>query len=231
MVAIDAYLDHLISALQEEFGPRLVYVGLQGSYLRGEADEKSDIDAMVVLDELTVNDLSAYRGILMRMGNYDLSCGFVCGRAELANWNPLEICHLVHTTRDCYGSLQRLVPPYTREDEKNFILFGLNNLYHALCHGYVHNCMEQNAAGLGAAYKQVFFLLQNIYYLQTGTFPATKRELTGCLEGKDKEILEHSLKFKTTPPDDLDRAFAALFDWCQNAIVQFQSGNGTKIGR
>lgn len=231
MIAIDAYLDRLVSELQKEFGPRLAYVGLQGSYLRNEADEKSDIDAMVVLDELTISDLSVYRNILMRMGHYDLSCGFLCGRVELANWNPLEICHLVHTTRDCYGSLQKLVPPYTREDEKNFVLFGLNNLYHALCHCYVHESMEQNIAGLCAAYKQVFFLLQNICYLQTGAFPATKRELLCRLQGKDKEILEQCIKFKIAPSDDFDRAFAALFGWCQNAIMQFKSDNDTGTGR
>ena len=231
MIAIDDYLNRLVSALQAEFGPRLVYVGLQGSYLRGDADENSDIDAMVVLDGLTVNDLSAYRGILMRMGHYDLSCGFLCGKAELANWNPLEICHLVHTTQDCYGSLQELVPPYTREDEKNFVLFGLNNLYHALCHGYVHENMEQKIAGLCAAYKQVFFLLQNMCYLRTGVFPSTKCELLCLLGGKDKEILEQCIKFKTAPPDDFDRAFQDLFGWCQNAIVQFKAGDSMGIIR
>ena len=225
MIAIDAYLERLISELQTEFGPRLAYVGLQGSYLRSEAHEQSDIDVMVVLDELTASDLCSYRGILMRIGHYDLSCGFLCGRAELANWNPLEICHLVHTTRDCYGSLQKLVPPYTREDEKNFILFGLNNLYHALCHRYVHASAQQNIAGIREAYKQVFFLLQNICYFQTGVFPTTKQELIGRLEGKDKEIFEHCLKFQAAPPDDFELAFSALFGWCQNAIVHVKTSD------
>ena len=42
MVNIQAYLQALITALRRAYGERLVYVGLQGSYLRGEAGEDSD---------------------------------------------------------------------------------------------------------------------------------------------------------------------------------------------
>ena len=58
------YLARLTARLTEAFGARLIYVGLQGSYLRGEAGPDSDIDAMVVLDRLTPADLDAYRRII-----------------------------------------------------------------------------------------------------------------------------------------------------------------------
>ena len=35
MLNIENYLSRLLTLLQQNFGPRLVYVGLQGSYLRG----------------------------------------------------------------------------------------------------------------------------------------------------------------------------------------------------
>ena len=41
---INNYLEKLILQCKESFGGRLVYVGLQGSWLRGEATENSDID-------------------------------------------------------------------------------------------------------------------------------------------------------------------------------------------
>ena len=47
------YLPALIAQLRRNFGPRLRYVGLQGSYLRGEATEDSDLDVMVVLSRLS----------------------------------------------------------------------------------------------------------------------------------------------------------------------------------
>ena len=46
----DAYISSLIVLLKEAFQDRLLYVGLQGSYLRGEATGHSDIDVMVVID-------------------------------------------------------------------------------------------------------------------------------------------------------------------------------------
>ena len=54
MFDLDGYLDHLISSCRAAFGKRLLYVGLQGSYLRGEAHEGSDIDVMVILDRFSV---------------------------------------------------------------------------------------------------------------------------------------------------------------------------------
>ena len=35
MLDLSAYLADLIARLRAQFGPRLLYVGLQGSYLRG----------------------------------------------------------------------------------------------------------------------------------------------------------------------------------------------------
>ena len=58
---VEAYISQLIVLLRQEYGARLLYVGLQGSYLRNEATETSDIDLMVVVDGLSVADLDRYR--------------------------------------------------------------------------------------------------------------------------------------------------------------------------
>ena len=49
MFDLDSYLNDLISNCRSAFGERLLYIGLQGSYLRGEAHENRDIDAMIWL--------------------------------------------------------------------------------------------------------------------------------------------------------------------------------------
>ena len=56
MIDIERYLFTLIERLTVCFGSRLLYIGLQGSYLRGEATEESDIDIMAVIDGLSVSD-------------------------------------------------------------------------------------------------------------------------------------------------------------------------------
>ena len=53
MQNITQYIDEMIADLHNTFGTRLCYVGLQGSYLRGEAHDGSDLDLMVVIDALT----------------------------------------------------------------------------------------------------------------------------------------------------------------------------------
>ena len=218
MFELEKYISNLVSLLKDRFGERLLYVGLQGSYLRDEADENSDIDIMVIIDNMTVQDMDNYKNALACVGYSEKSCGFICGRSEMANWNPLEICQLLHTTKDLHGKLVNFVPSYTVEDEKNYIKLSLGNLFHELCHRYIHSDREKNIAWLPLTYKSVFFIIQNIYYLDKGTFIATKRELIKHLENKDKEVMEMTIKLKDNTEYDFDYAFDVLFTWCQNAI-------------
>ena len=52
MIDISAWMNNFLQVLTERFGQRVWFVGLQGSYGRGEATEGSDIDAVVILDRL-----------------------------------------------------------------------------------------------------------------------------------------------------------------------------------
>lgn len=209
------YLARLTRLLKERFGPRLAYVGLQGSYLRNEAAEHSDIDIMVVVDGLSVRDLDTYRAVIASLEDPEKSCGFICSTADLANWNPLEICHLLHCTKDYYGTLSTLVPAWSRKDARNFVKLSINNLYHALCHRYLHASRERNEAALPYTYKSVFFILQNLHYLRTGTFLQTKALALELLSGHDKLVLQTAMEFDR----DFDDAFALLFHWCQDTLA------------
>ncbi len=220
MFRIEDYLDSLTLKLKNSFGERLTYIGLQGSYLRNEATSDSDIDIMAVIDKLTVEDLKVYQEILISMGNFDKSCGFICGKDDLKNWNPLEICHLLHTTKDHYGTLKNLVPSYSDEDERNFIKLSLNNLFHELCHRYIHADKKYNISKLPITCKSVFFILQNIHYLNSGDFVKTKQELLKCVQGEDKAVLELSMSLHNNSDYDFDKAFSILFSWCQNSIIK-----------
>lgn len=219
MIAIDQYLKTLTAQLKAAFGDRLLYVGLQGSYARGEATEASDIDVMVLLEGLTVPDLDHYQRILLAVGNFRQSCGFLCGREEMAHWNRLELCHLLHTTTDYYGTLAGFLPPYRREDVENYVRLSLGNLFHELCHRYVHADRETNVAALPQTYKEVFFLLQNLHYLDTGTFLPTKKALLAALEDpEDRLVLEQAMALAQGADYAFPAAFARLFSWCQRKL-------------
>lgn len=220
MIRIEEYIDELTDILADAFGERLVYIGLQGSYLRNEATENSDIDIMAVIDDISVEDLDTYRQALVSIGNFDKSCGFICGRADLSHWNPLELCHLLNTTKDYYGELKNLVPAYTMEDERNYVKFSLNNLYHEICHRYIHADREHNISRLPVTCKSVFYIVQHLHYLRTGNFVPTKRELLEGVQDEDKAVLELSVSLRNDDGYDFDRAFSLLFRWCQSALAR-----------
>lgn len=218
MFRIDEYIDKLINLLKDAFGERLMYIGLQGSYLRNEETKNSDIDIMAVIDNLSVEDLKTYQKALVSAGSFDKSCGFICGKADLEHWNPLEICHLLNTTKDYYGELKKLVPAYSMEDERNYVKLSLNNLFHEICHRYIHADGEYNALKLPATSKSVFFIMQHLYYLNSGNFIPTKRELLACVQDEDKNVLELSISLQNNIDYDFDEAFSILFHWCQSTL-------------
>lgn len=217
MIDIGQYLKDLITECEIVFSHRLLYVGLQGSYLRGEATEDSDIDIMVILDNFSVEDMDAYRAVLKKIGCFEKSCGFICGKDDMARWNSLEICQLQHTTKDLYGCLSDYLPSATRQDEIRYVQFGVGNLYHELCHRYIHAPREKNVSKFRNSCKALFFLIQNLVYLETGDFAATKKELGMYASEEDRE----ALSLAELPDEyDFDKAFRCAFQWCRNALYR-----------
>ena len=219
MFDVPHYMHTLIDMLHAHFGSRLTYVGLQGSYMRGEATERSDIDIMVVIDDLRAEDLAQYRTIIQSMEHAERSCGFICSRTDLLHWNPLEICHVLHTTKDYYGTLSTLMPAFTRTDIQNFVKLSLNNLYHEICHRYIHSTMQKNVAALPYSYKSVFFILQNLHYLRSGEFINNKKQLLEELSGKDYLVLDAAMRMGRGEDIRFEQAFELLFSWCKETMA------------
>lgn len=212
---IDNYLENLISRCKDSFGERLMYAGLQGSWLRGEATENSDIDVMIVLDGFSVEDMKIYRNILKEIGWFEKSCGFICGKEELTNWNPLEALQLKYTTKDLFGKLENLLPPATRQDEVNYVKISLGNFYHENCHRYIHAGDEKSRNKLRASCKQLYFVIQNLHYLESGDFLLKKSDLKAAVSAQDREIL----CIPELPDNyDFEKTYEAVITWCQKAF-------------
>ena len=77
MIDIKAWVNTFEKRVEQTFADRVWFIGLQGSYGRGEATDTSDIDIVVILDELRINDLKVYRDMLDTMPHRELVCGFV----------------------------------------------------------------------------------------------------------------------------------------------------------
>ena len=86
MIDIQNWTEKFLHALTENFGERIWFVGLQGSYGRGEANENSDLDMVVILDELTIEDIRRYNEMLDNLPHREVICGFLSGKKEIINW-------------------------------------------------------------------------------------------------------------------------------------------------
>ena len=219
MFDLDKYLADLIMNCRSAFGERLLYMGLQGSWLRGETHENSDIDVMVIIDRFSVRDMDTYRGILKKIGFYEKSCGFICRKEEMKRWTPLEVYQLCYTTKDLIGVLTDYLPIAMREDEINYVKLSLGNLYHELCHRYIHANRDKNTAKFRGTCKSVFYLIQNLHFLESGHFILSRKDLKEAATEEDRIVLEMA-----ELPDvyDFDQAFSFLFAWCQNAFARIE---------
>jgi hypothetical protein len=65
--------------------------------------------------------------------------------------------------------------------------------------------------------KSAFFLIQNLHFLETGSFAVTKKELKEQVSEEDRKILEMA----ELPDDyDFDSAFREIIHWCQDAFAR-----------
>lgn len=95
---IDKLLELFIKNLHLIFGEKIIFIGLQGSYARGEATENSDIDVVIILDKLTFENLKSYGNMLDSMPEKQLFCGFISGKEELEKWADYDIFQFYHDT-------------------------------------------------------------------------------------------------------------------------------------
>ena len=217
MLDASVCMNDLAVQLRDAFGARLIYLGLQGSYARGEADEQSDLDVMCVLDGLSTADLDAYRRIIRKLPWAEKACGFICGREELAAWNPLEIACLLRSTRDWVGSLEALVPENTREDLRRFVQLSAGNLYHELCHRRIYRGAARSVEALPGCGKMALYMIQALTLLETGSFPRTMAELTALPNALDAHVAARALALRRgDSPCEMD--FSLLLDWCRQAL-------------
>lgn len=219
MIDAQSWMKQLQGWLEPVFKERLLFLGLQGSYERGEAGEKSDIDVVAVVEDLSFEDLVSYKEAIARMPHGELACGFITGREELCRWPRYELFQLKQGTLPVVGSLDSLLPPVDKEDILESVRINTANLYHEVCHRYLYSA--QGAEGLRGSYKTAFFILQNLYYLRCGAYIRTRRELTERLTGSAREIMERSGRWDALAGErarDPENWFSLMLRWCGEVL-------------
>jgi predicted nucleotidyltransferase len=224
---VDAWMEALVRELCCTFGPRLKFVGLQGSFARGEATESSDIDVVVVFDKLEVSDLTAYREILSTMPNEEIACGFVSGLSELAAWPRHELFCLSSDTRPWYGDLGRLIPEPTLDDALYSVHQGASGIYHLACHTLLHCSGSQIDGRLKELLKSSFFVLRSLVFIRTGSAVLSACDTASHLDGKEREIMDafdRSRRSRSFSDSEHQRMLGILVEWSSDALRQSQCG-------
>ena len=215
MVDMKVWIELFLTALDGCFGNRVWFVGLQGSRGRGEATDSSDIDMVVILDELRAADIVAYGALLDRLPHRELSCGFLSGRAEIAAWEPSDLFQLYFDTTPIRGTLDALLPLLDEQAVARAIRIGACNIYHGCVHNMVHGKREEVLRGL---YKGASFVAQAIAYRQTGRYYRHQRELLEILSTNDHQVVDTFLKLKNGGAVDFDEMSRTLFEWAGGLI-------------
>ncbi len=217
MIDICAWKDLFVRSLQDHFGDRVWFVGLQGSYGRGEATERSDIDMVVILDELTACDMEAYHAMLETLPHRELVCGFLSGKQELLNWEPSDLFQFYYDTEPILGSLDSLLSVIDGPAVNRAIKMGACNIYHGCVHNMLYDHSDDILVGL---YKAASFVVQAICFRQTGHYICRQKDLLEEVSAEERQIVETFMNLKNGAAVDFTAMSENLFRWAKNRINQ-----------
>ena len=202
--------------MKEVFDHRVWFFGLQGSYDRGEATETSDIDIVVILDELSVADIETYNAMLDTLTHRELVCGFLSGKNELLNWESSDLFQFCYDTTPIQGNLDEVLSLVDESAINRAIKIGACNIFHGCVHNMLHEKSEDILRGL---YKSASFVIQAIAFKQTGKYISHQKELFQVVSSNEQVIVETFINLKNGGTVDFNWMSEALFDWSKKWIA------------
>ena len=217
MIDITVWMQDFLQTLNEAFTNRVWFVGLQGSYGRGEATKTSDIDIVVILDELSASDIQKYNTMLDALPHREMICGFLSGKDELLNWEPSDLFQFYYDTTPIKGSLDELLTVIDDAAVGRAIKIGACNIYHGCVHNMLHEKSEDILRGL---YKSASFVVQAIVFRQTGKYVKHQKELLSLAAPDEQAIVNTFMNLKNGNTAQFGTMSEALFAWAKKQIIE-----------
>ena len=217
MIDVTAWIDGFLEALNGVFKDRVYFVGLQGSYGRGEATETSDIDVVVILDQLSASDIQKYGEMLDTLPCRELICGFISGKDELLSWEPSDLFQFYYDTTSIKGSLDELLTLLDKAAVERAIKIGACNIYHGCVHNMLHEKSEDILKGL---YKSASFVVQAIVFRQTGRYVKHQKELLSVASPDEQAIVSTFLDLKNGGMVEFLSMSEALLSFARKWILE-----------
>lgn len=211
------FMREFISVVKNTFKNRVVFIGLQGSRARKEETQNSDIDTVVILDNLSFDDLLLYKTTIKNLPHRDKICGFISGKNELINWEKSELFQFYYDSVPYIGNLDFIKEIITGDDIKHSIKTGACGIYHACCHNTLH---ENSNDILKELLKSAVITIQAMVFLRSGKYIKSKNELLSYSKDTEKEIINLYLISRNPEekPLDLNTVSKALFDFSNKLL-------------
>ena len=222
MIDIATWMQNFLQSLNKTFADRVWFVGLQGSYGRDEATKTSDIDVVVILDELSAVDIQTYHAMLDTLSNRNLVCGFLSGKQEIMNWEPSDLFQFCHDTTPIKGNLDEVMAAIDESAVSRAIKIGACNVYHGCVHNMLH---EKSKDILRELYKSASFVVQAIAFKQTGHYSSHQKELLQVVSFDERVIVENFLNLKYDGIADFNLMSETLFAWSKKWILENSETN------
>ena len=210
MVDITTWMNDFLQNLNHTFENRVWFVGLQGSFARGEATETSDIDIVVILDELSAMDIQTYNKMLNTLPHRELICGFLSGKDDIMNWEPYDLFQFCYDTTPIKGSLDEVISLVDESAVNRAIKIGACNIFHGCVHNMLHEKSEEILRGL---YKSASFVVQAIVFKQNGNYIKHQEELLTVANLNEQAIINTFLSLKKGGTVDFISMSEMLFAW------------------
>ena len=217
MIDITNWMSNFMQTLNKTFENRVWFVGLQGSYGRGEATETSDIDVVVILDELSAKDIQIYNDMLDTLSHRKLICGFLSGKNEIMNWEPSDLFQFCNDTTPIKGTLEEVFALIDENAINRAIKIGACNIFHGCVHNMLHEKSEDILRGL---YKSASFVVQVLVFKQTGNYIKYQEELLKVVSSDELIIVENFMNLKNGGAVDFSLMSETLFDWAKKWISE-----------
>ena len=222
MIDITVWMQNFLQTLNETFANRVWFVGLQGSYGRGEATERSDIDIVVILDVLSAADIQTYGAMLDSLPHRELICGFLSGKKEIMNWEPSDLFQFCYDTTPVKGSLAEVMAAIDESAVNRAIKIGACNIFHGCVHNMLHEKSEDILRGL---YKAASFVVQAIAFQETGNYISHQKDLLPVVSFDERVIVETFLHLKNGGTLDFSFMSETLAAWSQKWIAENREVN------
>lgn len=189
---VNNWLSEFTDKLKNKFGARLVFAANHGSWARGETHPGSDIDILVILDDVSEDDLKTFRCIIGDMSDGGVNTsGLLMSVAELQQAPAGDLVQFFYGRNVLHGSLEGIVElPDSTELLTDVWLKANMNLHHARHYLLFPHDLPKVVHRLLYPFKDCFYALQFWFLATEGKYITRKDDMLPMLDNDtDKQAV------------------------------------------